>query len=163
MLASASPCPSSSATPAPYPVPRSSSLFDLTWSHPPPSHPRTSLITTTTTTTSYRPGHLLENNIHKVEPHRYDRLFLLPFALPLFLPRLGLASRFLFFFVLPPPPLPPVRHASEMTSPIYIYGHGFVAAETASTKKYTDDGRKTTDTSKRVVRYFTSCRFDNRA
>lgn len=29
----------------------------------------TSLITTTTTaTTSYRPGHLLENNIHKVEP-----------------------------------------------------------------------------------------------
>jgi len=43
----------------------------------------TSLITTTTTmtttrtrtaTTSYRPEHLLENNIHKVEPRRYDRL-----------------------------------------------------------------------------------------
>lgn len=125
---------------------------------PSPSHPRTSLITTTTATTSYRPGHLLENNIHKVEPHRYDRLFLLPFALPLFLPRTGFASRFLFFFV-----LPLLRHASEMTSPIYIYGHGFVAAETASTKKCTGDGRKTTDTSKRVVRYFTSCSFDNRA
>lgn len=42
----------------------------------------TSLITTTTTaTTSYRPGHLLENNIHKVEPRRYDRLFLLPLSL----------------------------------------------------------------------------------
>jgi len=43
----------------------------------------TSLITTTTTaTTSYRPGHLLENNIHKVEPRRYDRLLLLPPSLP---------------------------------------------------------------------------------
>lgn len=53
-------------------------------SHPPRRTVAMSLITATTTaTTSYRPGHLLENNIHKVEPRRYDRLFLLPLSLSL--------------------------------------------------------------------------------
>jgi len=68
-----------------------------------PIAPTMSLITATTATTSYRPGHLLENNIHKVEPRRYDRLFLLPFLLPLFSSCLGFASCFLSFFRLIPP------------------------------------------------------------
>lgn len=62
---------------------RSSSLpFLIFWPihpSPSPSSPRkTSLITTTRTTTStrfYRRGHLLENNIHKVKPRRYERRF----------------------------------------------------------------------------------------
>lgn len=51
-----------------------------------------------------------------------------------------------------------------MTTPIYIYGHGFVAAEShVHTKKRADDGAHVGRTVRRTYTRLASCSFDNRA
>lgn len=121
----------------------------------------TSLITTTTTaTTSYRPGHLLENNIHKVEPRRYDRLFLLPPSLSLFslfFPRSVplLASSF----------SPSLRRQQYGISNDVAHLHlrSWFRGRRETVHKEVHRRRTQNGHVERVVRYFASCRFDNRA
>lgn len=140
-LSSASPYALPPHLPSLPPVFRPSSHFDQDLGATPPRRTvAMSLITTTTTaTTSYRPGHLLENNIHKVEPSSLRSTLSASIFSPS-LPPLSLFTSFDFpsrFFVA----------VNGMTSsPIYIYGRDFVAAETTSSKKRVYDDEHKTDT-----------------